>query len=264
MIWFLYNFGAIFGVVRALLTFPLAPFPPASWTLPFRHHILGEEMTRQGPDVCDYTFHTTKGAVTFRAWRYLSPRGADRLFNLARLGFYNSSPLHRILPGFVAQWGVAYHPSLAAVYDWRNDVSGRVLEQHSAPSLLSASNAGSESELHSGYTPKRHYKELLLVLFIILTHVHDECNSVGRADIYGQLLVLKPPSLAATPPPLPPRRRQYPPASSKPGLCMHTVLSEMSTAFLFLTRAFFLDTRLVRRSAHSRQIKRWQYDRWRW
>jgi hypothetical protein len=28
------------------------------------------------------------------------------------------SPLYRILPGFVAQFGVANEPSLSAVYDW--------------------------------------------------------------------------------------------------------------------------------------------------
>jgi hypothetical protein len=46
-------------------------------------------MTRRAPDACDYTFHTTTGAVTFRAWRALSPAGADRLHNLARLGHYD-------------------------------------------------------------------------------------------------------------------------------------------------------------------------------
>jgi hypothetical protein len=79
----------------------------------------GDEMTAQGPDVCDYTFHTSGGSVTFRAWRYLSPAGADRLHNLARLGFYNSSPLHRVLPGFVAQWvglvGCCTHSRLPGV-----------------------------------------------------------------------------------------------------------------------------------------------------
>lgn len=84
-------------------------------------------MTRRAPEACDYTFHTTAGAVTFRAWRYLSPHGADRLHNLARLGYYDSTPIHRVLPGFVAHWGVPYHASVARVYDWRNNVSGAVL-----------------------------------------------------------------------------------------------------------------------------------------
>ena len=96
-------------------------------------------MTKRGPDVCDYTFHTTAGPVTFRAWRYLSPAGADRLHNLARLGYYNSSPLHRVLPGFLAQWGVAHDPTLAAVYDSRNDVPGAILP-HEIPHFEKGTN----------------------------------------------------------------------------------------------------------------------------
>ena len=79
------------------------------------------------PNTCDYVFHTTKGDVTVRAFRSLSPAGADRLHTLVRHGFYDGSPLYRILPGFVAQWGVAAEPSLATVFDWRNDVSGSIL-----------------------------------------------------------------------------------------------------------------------------------------
>lgn len=93
--------------------------------------VAGEEMRREAPAVCDYVFHTTAGAVTFRAYRALSPHGADRLHNLARLGYYDSSPLYRILPGFVAQFGVAANPSLSAVYDWRNDVPGSVIPDES-------------------------------------------------------------------------------------------------------------------------------------
>ena len=55
-----------------------------------------------GPEECDYVFHTTAGSVTFRAYRSLSPLGADRMHNLARLGYYDGSPLYRVLPGFVA------------------------------------------------------------------------------------------------------------------------------------------------------------------
>lgn len=79
------------------------------------------------PNTCDYVFHTTKGDVTVRAFRSLSPAGADRLHTLVRHGFYDGSPLYRILPGFVAQWGVAAEPSLATVFDWRNDVPGSIL-----------------------------------------------------------------------------------------------------------------------------------------
>jgi peptidyl-prolyl cis-trans isomerase A (cyclophilin A) len=81
----------------------------------------------RAPSRCDYTFHTTAGDVTFRAYRALAPRGADRLYALASRGYYDGSPLYRILPGFVAQFGVAANPTLSRVYDWRNDVPGAIL-----------------------------------------------------------------------------------------------------------------------------------------
>ena len=84
-------------------------------------------MTKRAPETFDATFHTTTGSVTFRAWRSLSPHGADRLHNLVRLGYYDGSPLYRVLPGFVAQFGVAAQPSLAAVYNWRNDHPGAII-----------------------------------------------------------------------------------------------------------------------------------------
>ena len=56
----------------------------------------GADMRRQAPKVFDVVFHTTTGDVRVRAWRDLAPAGADRLYNLARLGYYDSSPLYRI------------------------------------------------------------------------------------------------------------------------------------------------------------------------
>ena len=87
----------------------------------------GADMRRQAPKVFDVVFHTTTGDVRVRAWRDLAPAGADRLYNLARLGYYDSSPLYRILPGFVAQFGVAADPSVSAVYDWRKNSPGAIL-----------------------------------------------------------------------------------------------------------------------------------------
>ena len=79
------------------------------------------------PNVCDYVFHTTKGDVTLRAYRALSPLGADRLHTLVRHGYYDGSPLYRILPGFVAQFGVAADPTLSTIYDWRTDTQDGIL-----------------------------------------------------------------------------------------------------------------------------------------
>ena len=57
--------------------------------------------------------------------------GADRLYNLARLGYGDASPLYRVLQ-LRAQFGVAADPSVSAVYDWRKNSPGAILPDEPA------------------------------------------------------------------------------------------------------------------------------------
>jgi cyclophilin family peptidyl-prolyl cis-trans isomerase len=49
-----------------------------------------------------------------RAW---APRGADRLYALARAGFFDDSRFFRVRAGFIVQFGIAGDPAVAGV--WR-------------------------------------------------------------------------------------------------------------------------------------------------
>jgi peptidylprolyl isomerase len=48
---------------------------------------------------------TTKGNVVIRLRNDVAPAHAERLKQLARDGFYNNVPFHRVIPGFMAQTG---------------------------------------------------------------------------------------------------------------------------------------------------------------
>jgi len=48
---------------------------------------------------------TTKGPVVFVLRADLAPKHADRIRTLAREGFYNNVPFHRVIEGFMAQTG---------------------------------------------------------------------------------------------------------------------------------------------------------------
>jgi len=48
---------------------------------------------------------TTKGPVVIRLRNDIAPKHAERLKQLARDGFYNNAPFHRVIPGFMAQTG---------------------------------------------------------------------------------------------------------------------------------------------------------------
>ena len=48
---------------------------------------------------------TTKGNVVIRLRNDIAPAHAERIKQLARDGFYNNVPFHRVIPGFMAQTG---------------------------------------------------------------------------------------------------------------------------------------------------------------
>src|ERR1700730_14902998 len=48
---------------------------------------------------------TTKGRVVFKLRTDLAPKHAERIKQLARDGYYNNVPFHRVIDGFMAQTG---------------------------------------------------------------------------------------------------------------------------------------------------------------
>jgi cyclophilin family peptidyl-prolyl cis-trans isomerase len=50
--------------------------------------------------------HTTAGEVTIAVYPEAAPNAAKRFVELAQSGFYDDTPISRVVPGFVAQFGV--------------------------------------------------------------------------------------------------------------------------------------------------------------
>src|ERR1700682_2424447 len=48
---------------------------------------------------------TTKGRIVFKLRTDLAPQHAERIKQLARDGYYNNVPFHRVIEGFMAQTG---------------------------------------------------------------------------------------------------------------------------------------------------------------
>ncbi|HEU5173199.1 MAG TPA: peptidylprolyl isomerase [Gemmatimonadaceae bacterium] len=69
------------------------------------------------PDSFLVLVQTTRGDVLLKARRNWAPLGVDRFYYLARNGFYDGARFFRVLPGFVAQFGIPADPAVAAV--WR-------------------------------------------------------------------------------------------------------------------------------------------------
>jgi homoserine O-acetyltransferase/O-succinyltransferase len=74
------------------------------------------EWTRAAPAVSRLRFETTKGAFVLELHRAWGPIGADRLYNLARLGYYDDTRFHRVNKGYIAQFGLHGDPRVNAAW----------------------------------------------------------------------------------------------------------------------------------------------------
>jgi homoserine O-acetyltransferase len=88
-----------------------------------RHAILLDpdhaEWRRPAPPLSHLRFETSKGAFVLELVREWGPIGADRLYNLARLGYYDDTRIHRVNRGYIAQWGINGDPAVNAAWKGR-------------------------------------------------------------------------------------------------------------------------------------------------
>ncbi len=62
-------------------------------------------------------FVTTRGEFTIDVTRAWAPLGADRFYNLVKHHFYDNASVFRVVPSFVAQFGISAYPAVTAA--WR-------------------------------------------------------------------------------------------------------------------------------------------------
>jgi len=87
--------------------------------------------TKAGPNLLDpstmketapatYTVQveTTKGPFTIKVTRSWAPNGADHFYNLVRAGFFTDAAFFRVIPGFMAQFGISARPEVSRI--WAN------------------------------------------------------------------------------------------------------------------------------------------------
>jgi peptidyl-prolyl cis-trans isomerase A (cyclophilin A) len=89
---------------------PPAAAPSPSFTEP-------SKLTEKAPDTFKVQFDTTKGKFTIEVTRSLAPNGADRFYNLVRSGYFKDLAFFRVIPGFMAQFGIHGDPAVSA--KWR-------------------------------------------------------------------------------------------------------------------------------------------------
>jgi homoserine O-acetyltransferase len=78
-----------------------------------------EYWSRPAPERFTVSIETTKGTFVLAIERPLAPRGADRLYRLAGAGYFDDSRFFRVVPGFIAQFGIPGDPAVTRVWKHR-------------------------------------------------------------------------------------------------------------------------------------------------
>ena len=77
-----------------------------------------KKATETAPDTYDVLFETTQGNIVIEVQRSWAPLGADRFYNLVKMGYFTDVAFFRAIQGFMTQFGIHGDPKVAQM--WRN------------------------------------------------------------------------------------------------------------------------------------------------
>jgi peptidyl-prolyl cis-trans isomerase A (cyclophilin A) len=128
------------GIALAQTPTPKAPAAPKKAAAPVAGPDLLKPATMKAraPESYKVKFTTTKGDVIIQVTRAWAPLGADRFYNLVKYGFYKDAAFFRVLPRFVAQFGIPARPDVAAAWDHAYIVDDRVTQSNKRGTLTFA------------------------------------------------------------------------------------------------------------------------------
>src|ERR1700722_3576331 len=79
--------------------------------------LLNPALTKaKAPDLYRVKFTTTKGDFVVEASRDSAPFGADRFYNLVRIGFFTNVSFYRVIGGVLIQFGAPPSPAVAKAW----------------------------------------------------------------------------------------------------------------------------------------------------
>jgi peptidyl-prolyl cis-trans isomerase A (cyclophilin A) len=97
---------------------------------PARNLLDPSTMKSRAPETYKVKFATTQGDIIIQVTRAWAPLGADRFYNLVRGGFFTGAPFFRVIPGFMAQFGISADPKVSAVWSNQNITDDPVKESN--------------------------------------------------------------------------------------------------------------------------------------
>jgi cyclophilin family peptidyl-prolyl cis-trans isomerase len=103
------------AVFLSLLLTACSPEPKKEAAVPEKKPVIANP--NGVPDIYKVKFVTTKGPFVIEVHREWAPRGADRFYELIKENYYKDAKFFRVIPNFVAQFGLASTPAMTKKWD---------------------------------------------------------------------------------------------------------------------------------------------------
>ncbi len=100
------------------------------------------EAVEQAPEEFVVKFETTKGDFMMNIHREWSPNGADRFFNMVRIGYFNDICIFRAVDGFMFQFGVHGDPDISAVWGNAQIPDDPIADHQNLPGTITFAKSG--------------------------------------------------------------------------------------------------------------------------
>ena len=98
------------------------------------------------PDSFQVTFQTSRGPFVVGVTRAWAPLGADRFYALVQAHFFDEDRFFRVVPGFVAQFGI--NDSRRVNERWDNRIADDPVSQSNARGTIVFATEGKDTRTH--------------------------------------------------------------------------------------------------------------------
>jgi len=137
----------------------------------------------KAPDLYRVKVTTNKGDFVIEVHRDWAPNGADRFYNLVRLGYFNGNAFYRMVPKVFVQFGIAPNPALTKIWSTA-PVKDDPVKQKNTPGTVVFATGGPNSRTTQLFINLQDNSSQLDALgFAPIGTVSDGFNLVQ--DLYG-------------------------------------------------------------------------------
>jgi peptidyl-prolyl cis-trans isomerase A (cyclophilin A) len=142
-------------------------------------------LKEKAPETYQVKFGTTRGDFVITVTRAWAPLGADRFYNLVKHHFYDNATVFRVVPGFVAQFGISAYPPVSAA--WRStEIKDDPVVQSNKKGFITFATAGPNTRTTQVFINLVDNGRLDGMGFAPFGQVTDGMNVVGMLyDQYG-------------------------------------------------------------------------------